>query len=69
MTSFCDAKVVADYLGVRLNYVYEKAAAFDRGDPDGLPSYKRGGLRRFKIEEVEAWMRGTNSKGVTESLS
>lgn len=53
-----DAKAIASYLGVRLNYVYEKAAAFDRGDPDGLPSYKRGGLRRFDPTEVERWMKG-----------
>jgi excisionase family DNA binding protein len=41
---------VAETLRVHPNYVYDLA---NRGD---LPSYKIGGMRRFRAADVEAWL-------------
>lgn len=46
---------VAAYLGVSQDWVYEKAAAGE------LPSYKFGGHRRFKREELDAYVESHRS--------
>jgi excisionase family DNA binding protein len=44
------AEEVAAFLGVHRNYVYDLAA---RGE---LPSLKFNGNRRFRWDEVQAWL-------------
>jgi excisionase family DNA binding protein len=44
------ARQVAEYLGLRENWVYDRAIVGD------LPSYKLGGSRRFRRSEVDAWL-------------
>jgi excisionase family DNA binding protein len=44
------ARQVAELLGVHENWVYDRAASGD------LPSYKLGGTRRFRPEEIEVWL-------------
>lgn len=50
MESMMTAHQVAELLGVHENWVYDRAAS------GGLPSYKLGGARRFRREEIEAWL-------------
>jgi excisionase family DNA binding protein len=50
------ARQVAEFLGLHENWVYDRAASGD------LPSYKLGGTRRFRREEIEAWL--TAQRGV-----
>jgi excisionase family DNA binding protein len=47
---YLTAKQVAERLGVSESWVLDRAA---RGD---LPSYKLGHLRRFREDEVKAWL-------------
>jgi excisionase family DNA binding protein len=51
------ARQVAEYLGLRENWVYDRAIAGD------LPSYKLGGSRRFRSSEIEAWLRDRREPG------
>lgn len=44
------AKELAHVLGVHPNYIYDQAV---NGD---LPSYKIGGVRRFRLRDVEEWL-------------
>ena len=44
------AHQVAELLGVHENWVYDQAA---RGE---LPSYKIGGTRRFRPDELDGWI-------------
>lgn len=44
------AREVADFLGLHENWVYDQAAS------GRLPSYKIGGTRRFRREELEEWL-------------
>jgi excisionase family DNA binding protein len=44
------ARQVAEFLGLHENWVYDRASSGD------LPSYKLGGTRRFRREEIEAWL-------------
>jgi excisionase family DNA binding protein len=44
------AKEVALHVGVHPNYVYALATSGD------LPSYLIGGNRRFRSDDVEAWL-------------
>jgi excisionase family DNA binding protein len=44
------AEAVAELLGVQPAWVLEQARA------GGLPSYKLGHYRRFRLSEVEAWL-------------
>jgi len=46
---YLSAQEVAAYLGVSTDWVYEHAAAGE------LPSYKFGGHRRFRRDELDAW--------------
>ena len=50
MERMLTARQVADLVGVHANWVYGNAA---RG---ALPSYKVGSARRFRAEEVLAWL-------------
>ena len=50
METMLTARQVAEYLGLRENWVYDRAIVGD------LPSYKLGGSRRFRRSEVEAWL-------------
>lgn len=50
MEAMMTAREIADFLGVHENWVYDHAAA------GHLPSYKIGGFRRFRKEELEAWL-------------
>jgi excisionase family DNA binding protein len=50
MESMMTAREVAELLGVHENWVYDQAVAGD------LPSYKIGGARRFRPDEIEAWL-------------
>jgi excisionase family DNA binding protein len=47
--AYMSAQEVAAYLGVSADWVYEKAAAGE------LPSYKFGGHRRFRRDELDAY--------------
>jgi excisionase family DNA binding protein len=47
--AYMSAQEVAAYLGVSTDWAYEKAAAGE------LPSYKFGGHRRFRRDELAAW--------------
>jgi excisionase family DNA binding protein len=44
------ARQVAEFLGLHENWVYDRAVSGD------LPSYKLGGTRRFRRDELEAWL-------------
>lgn len=44
------AREVAQWLGVHENYVYDRAASGQ------LPSHKIGGLRRFRVADVDEWL-------------
>jgi excisionase family DNA binding protein len=41
---------VADALGVSEDWLYERAARSE------IPSYKIGGMRKFRLDEVLAWL-------------
>ena len=45
-----DVREVAELLGVRQRWVYERAQAGD------LPSFSVGRYRRFRASEIEAWL-------------
>jgi excisionase family DNA binding protein len=47
---FVSIQEAARFLGVPKSYVYEKVRL------GRLPSYKLGGLRRFRLSELAAWM-------------
>lgn len=51
MDPMITAREVAEYLGLRENWVYDHAIAGD------IPSYKIGGSRRFRLSEVDEWLR------------
>lgn len=46
---------VANYLGVKRDTVYKWI------ERKGLPAHKAGRLWKFKIKEVDKWVRGTAS--------
>jgi excisionase family DNA binding protein len=45
-----NARQVAQLLGLHENWVYDQAAA------GNLPSYKFGGTRRFRRDDIDAWL-------------
>ena len=47
------AKEIADYLGVKLDTLYKW---IDRGK--GVPAHKVGRLWKFKVSEVDDWVKG-----------
>ena len=50
MEPMMSVRQVAEFLGLHENWVYDRAASGD------LPSYKLGGTRRFRREDIEAWL-------------
>ena len=55
MEQLMTARDVAGFLRVSQNYVYELAS---RGEP---PSFKINGYRRFRVDDVDAWVQGHKS--------
>ncbi len=50
MDELMNARQVAQLLGLHENWVYDQAAA------GNLPSYKFGGTRRFRRDDIDAWL-------------
>ncbi len=50
MDELMNARQVARLLGLHENWVYDQAAA------GNLPSYKFGGTRRFRRDDIDAWL-------------
>jgi excisionase family DNA binding protein len=50
MESMMSARQVAELLAVHENWVYDQAVGGD------LPSYKLGGTRRFRRDEIDSWI-------------
>ena len=50
MDDLMNARQVAQLLGLHENWVYDQAAA------GNLPSYKFGGTRRFRRDDIDAWL-------------
>ena len=50
MDDLMNARQVARLLGLHENWVYDQAAA------GNLPSYKFGGTRRFRRDDIDAWL-------------
>lgn len=48
--SFVTAHQLADRLQVSSDWIYEQAAC------GGMPSYRLGTLRRFRVSEIEDWL-------------
>jgi excisionase family DNA binding protein len=48
---FVDIKTAADFLGVKVSFLYDLAS---RGK---VPSAKVGKYRRFRLSELEAWVK------------
>jgi excisionase family DNA binding protein len=48
--SFLTAQQLAETLQVSSDWVYEQAST------GGMPSYRIGTLRRFRISEIEEWL-------------
>jgi excisionase family DNA binding protein len=57
---FVDILAAATYLNVKISWVYEQVRL------DRMPSYKVGRRRRFRLSELEAWVRG--SRGASDPL-
>ena len=60
MEPFVDILAAATYLNVKISWVYEQVRL------DRMPSYKVGHRRRFRLSELEAWVRG--SRGASDLL-
>ena len=60
MEPFVDILAAATYLNVKISWVYEQVRL------DRMPSYKVGHRRRFRLSELEAWVRG--SRGASDPL-
>lgn len=48
-----DVHQLAKHLGVSPKFVYERSGPRSRNP---IPSYKLGKFRRFRLDEVEAWL-------------
>lgn len=57
MESMMSARQVAELLGVHENWVYDQAVGGD------LPSYKVGGTRRFRRDEIDGWVEEHRERG------
>jgi excisionase family DNA binding protein len=55
MEPFVDILAVAAYLSVKISWVYEQVRL------DRMPSSKVGHRRRFRLSELEAWVRGSRA--------
>ena len=60
MEPFVDILAAATYLNVKISWVYEQVRL------DRMPSYKVGHRRRFRLSELETWVRG--SRGASDPL-
>ncbi len=61
---FVDLKAASAFLGVKPSWTYEQVRL------GRLPSYKVGKFRRFRISELDAWMRSRrDGNGHGEALS
>jgi len=60
MESMMSARQVATLLGVHENWVYDQAVA------GVLPSYKLGGARRFRRDEIDGWIDEHRERGHAE---
>ena len=60
MEPFVDILAAATYLNVKISWVYEHVRL------DRMPSSKVGHRRRFRLSELEAWVRG--SRGASDLL-
>lgn len=59
--SFLTAHQLAERLQVSSDWIYEQAA------DGGMPSYRLGTLRRFRISEIEDWLqRHREPRSVTQ---
>jgi len=59
--NFLTAHQLADTLQVSSDWIYEQAAY------GGMPSYRLGTLRRFRISEIEDWLqRHREPRSVTQ---
>ena len=63
MDDLMNARQVARLLGLHENWVYDQAAA------GNLPSYKFGGTRRFRRDDIDAWLAGHREGGECASAS
>ena len=61
MEPLVDILAAATYLNVKISWVYEQVRL------DRMPSSKVGHRRRFRLSELEAWVRG--SRGAFDPLS
>jgi excisionase family DNA binding protein len=50
METFLTAHQLADKLQVSTDWIYEQASG------GGMPSYRIGTIRRFRISEIEDWL-------------
>jgi excisionase family DNA binding protein len=57
--AFVKIEQAADFLGVRVSWVYEQVRL------GKLPSYKVGVFRRFRLSELDAWAR-ENQNGLAQ---
>ena len=53
---FVAIQEAADFLGVKISWIYEQAWL------NRMPSHKVGHFRRFRLSELEAWVRGTQEE-------
>lgn len=52
---------VADYLGVKKSWIYEKSSAYKNGE-DGIPSIRLGKYLRFELKKVTDWIESQNKR-------
>ena len=53
---FVAIQEAAEFLGVKVSWVYEQVRL------NRMPSHKVGHFRRFKLSELEEWVRGSQAE-------
>ena len=53
---FVAIQEAAEFLGVRISWIYEQVRL------NRMPSHKVGHFRRFKLSELEEWVRGSQDE-------
>lgn len=53
---FVAIQEAAEFLGVRVSWIYEQVRL------NRMPSHKIGHFRRFRLSELEAWVRGSQDE-------
>ena len=61
--AWVDADQVAAHLGVQKPSIYRWV------DKDGLPAHRVGRLLRFKLSEIDAWVRSRDSASIPNGKS